>query len=428
MTESFIHYLWQFQYFDKADLKTTSGETVEIFFPGTRNSDAGPDFLNARVRIGSMEWIGSVEIHIEASSWISHKHQHDDAYENVILHVVWSNDQTIHRADGSDIPTLELKGRVGEELTEKYKTLVHSIDEIACASVLNSVDKLIVHNTIDRMMTTRLEAKAREVLQIVKRNRGDWQETAYQILARNFGFKINGQPFLQLAQALPLKTLMKHGDKLGQIEAMMFGVAGFLDEADNDNDYYMLLQREFNLLRQKYRLDHKLMNKSQWKFLRLRPANFPTLRVAQLASFIVAQPNFFSRILELSLREMKQAFSVQPSQYWCNHYNFSARSTFNENALGESSIENIIINTVAPLFTAYAMANDDQQLIDKATDFLQDLHPETNKIIVKWTDLQIDVRSAFDSQGLLELHNNFCVRHRCLDCNIGASLVKPAGT
>lgn len=427
MNESFLHYLWQYQYFDKTELLTTSGETVQVFNAGSRNPDAGPDFLEARLQVGGLQWIGSVEIHIDASGWYLHEHDRDESYDSVVLHVVWHNDSPVFRRDGSPMPTLEIAQRVDANLLVRFRELSNSIEEIPCSPSLPHVKPIVILNTLDRMLTQRLEERGRFVKEFLTRNRGDWEETTYQLLARNFGFRLNADPFLQLARALPLKTLMKHRDHPEQLEAMLFGVAGFLDD-DHEDAYYRLLQREFNLLRQKYRLDHKAMNKTQWKFLRLRPANFPTLRIAQFAAFFARHSTLLPLFLAADGEEIQQAFRCNPSPYWNEHYNFRRKSTKKEATMGDDSVANLIVNTVVPVLAAYALSRDDQRLMEKAIRILHQMPAESNRVIKKWNTHQIACADAFDSQALLELYNNFCTRHRCLDCNIGASLVKPVPT
>jgi hypothetical protein len=348
MSEAFLHYIWQFQYFDKHELQTTSGDPIQIFNPGNRNSDAGPDFQNARMKIGGMEWIGSAEIHVQASGWIEHKHDRDAAYENVILHVVWKNDKAIERKDGSLLPALELMNRVSAKFFLNYQRLVNSPETIPCARFLTQVQDIIKHDMIDKALMSRLESKSSRIIEILNRNQRDWQETCYQVLARSFGFKVNADPLQQLAQLLPYKVLRKHGDKLLHIEALLFGQAGFLEE-ENGDEYYSLLKREYNLLRQKYNLSDRRLKKAQWKFLRLRPANFPTIRLAELASLLHSRPSLFSNILEAETYEdLVSIFSAQQSEYWTRHYTFLKDAREPVNFLGASSISTIIINAVVP--------------------------------------------------------------------------------
>lgn len=423
MSEAFLHYLWQFQYFDKTELKTTAGEPIQIFHPGFRNSHAGPDFSNARLKIGEMEWIGSAEIHIQASGWMEHRHDLDPSYENVILHVVWKNDKAIKRRDGSVLPTLELANRVRENFFIDYQKLVNSPETIPCASQLPHVNEVTKLSMIDRVLLSRLETKSKRVEEIIRKNNSDWQETCYQLLARNFGFKVNADPFQQLAQLLPYKVLRKHGDKLLQIEALLFGQAGFLED-DFDDDHYRLLMREYNLLRQKFNLSDRRLNKAQWKFLRLRPANFPTVRLAQFAALLYQRPTLFSQLMTTaSYGELVSIFSIKQSDYWTSHYRFLKTAKDQVSFLGESSISNIIINTVVPLLVAYGKSRDDQHYIDRGVSILQQTPGESNSITTHWKTLGMKSKTAFDSQALLELQNNYCSKKRCLDCSIGTSLI-----
>jgi hypothetical protein len=278
---------------------------------------------------------------------------------------------------------------------------------------------------LDRALMARLESKANQILLALDKSNADWEETCYQMLCKNFGFKVNTEPFLQLAQSLPYKILMKQGDKLEQIEALIFGQAGFLNETINDS-YYLLLKREYVLLQKKYDLREKQMNKAQWRFLRLRPANFPTIRLAQLATLLYHEKKFFSRIITLrSLNDLMLIFSAKPSAYWLHHYQFFKKQPKEIPALGKTSIENIVINSIVPMLVAYGKRNDDQACIDRAIELLQELHTEDNTILRTWEELGMSSQSAFDSQGLIELHNSFCIRRRCLDCNIGFSLLQP---
>lgn len=428
MNEAFIHYVWQCQYFSKIDLYANTGEAVHIFHPGMRNTDAGPDFLNARIRVGEIQWIGNVEIHIDSSSWLLHSHQHDESYDNVILHVVWKNDVAIKRRDGSLLPAIEIGNRVDEQLQLRYRQLFNSVDVIPCADAIARVKPVLTFSTMDRMSLARLQAKAEAVLAQLDRNRGDWSETCYQLLARNYGFRVNAEPFHQLSTAIPYKTLLKHLDKPLQVEAMLFGVAGFIDDNNEDDTYFNYLRREYDLLRQKYRLDHKEMKKIQWKFLRLRPANFPTLRIAQFAAAISTGQDFFSAFLDLPPDEIAAMFSYAPSEYWQRHFHFGKRSAEKNGVMGVSSTGNILINTVAPVLAAYSVYKAEGRCMDKAIDILHSLPAENNNIIKMWAGLSMPARDAFDSQGLLQLYNHYCTRRRCLDCNIGASLVKPNKT
>ena len=425
MNESFLHYIWQFQYFDKQDLRCSTGEEILVLNPGFRNTHAGPDFYNAKLKLDNIEWAGSVEIHIASSGWREHKHQDDAAYENVVLHVVWEENEKIFRKDGTLLPTLELKTRVASSFLLQYKRIVHSRSRIPCANAIHAVPDVVRVSMLDKALMARLEKKANVVLESLKKNNGDWEETCYQMLCRNFGFKVNTDPFLQLAQSLPYKVLMKHADRLEQMEALIFGQAGFLKETIQDA-YYLLLKREYTLLRTKYTLADRQMNKAQWRFLRLRPANFPTIRLAQLTSVLYHQKNLFSRILSTrSWKELSPLFSVKPSDYWLHHYQFFKQQEKEVPALGKMSVENILINSIVPMLVAYGKAKDDQRYVDPALELLQETASEENNILRSWSGLGIFSQNAFDSQGLIELYNSFCSRRRCLDCNIGFFLLQP---
>lgn len=424
MTESFLHYIWQFQYFGKDDLRTSEGDILQIFRPGMRNSNAGPDFEEAKIKIGELEWRGSIEIHIKASGWNDHHHSDDQAYEKVVLHVVWENDKPIMRTDGTHMPTLALKDRVDASMWHRYKKLFTSAETIPCATSWPTTPDIIKLSMLDTTVVQRLEAKGEVVKTLLIKNRNDWEETFFQLLCKNFGFKVNAEPMLQLASALPNKILLKHLDKLIQIEALLFGQAGFLQKVKED-EYVSTLIREYNLLRKKYSLEGKQMNVVQWKFLRLRPGNFPTIRIAQLASLLTNQKNLFSTILEsVTYKELVSLLDVEQSEYWRQHYQPGKKSKTTVPTLGKSSIENIIINTIAPLLMAYGKLHDDEAYCLRAVDLLNHLPAEDNKIVREWQALGRKATSAFDSQGLIELYNGYCMKRRCLECSIGASIIK----
>lgn len=427
MSESFIHYLWQYQYFNKQALYTTQGEAIQVIHPGYLNHHAGPDFQQARVRIGPIDWVGAVEIHIHASGWRSHRHDEDAAYNSVVLHVVWREDKPVQRHDGTHLPTLELDRRVDDDMVWRYRKLVNSSEAIPCAPLLSRVPSLTVLNMLDRTLVDRLQIKAGDVLQRLERNNNDWEETCYQLLARNFGFKVNSEPFEQLSHGLPYKVILKQSHSLEQIEALLFGQAGFLTGRQPEDDYMGRLRREYSVLAAKYNLLPRQLARAQWRFLRLRPANFPTVRIAQLAALLFTHKHLFSQMLEgKDIRTLKELFGVQQSAYWQRHY-LPGKPVGNASvpSVGLASVENIIINTVAPLVAAYRRLHDEDDAVDKAMEFLQALNPEENHIVTRWTAVGMRCGSAFDSQALLALHNNFCLKRRCLDCNIGFSLLNP---
>lgn len=425
MSETFLHYLWQFQYFDKKELKTTVGDSLIIFKPGMLNTDAGPDFSQAKVKVDGMDWAGSVEIHIQSSGWIDHGHHEDQAYENVVLHVVWEEDKPIYRNDGTRIPALELKERVNNQLIKEYQKLINNSSVIPCEHSFKRTDSLVKLSMVDKALMKRLEDKANLVKSMLDQNQGDWEEITYQLLATNFGFKVNKEPFLQLAKALPYKIIQKHRDRPLQVEALLFGQAGFL-VAKTKDEYITKLFAEYEFLSKKYSLQPSQMNPAQWKFLRLRPSNFPTLRIAQFASLLHSKKSIFSNLIEIgSYNDLQKFFKIAPSSYWQNHYRFGKKAEGLVPDFGESSADMIIINSVVPLLVAYGKAKDDWSLVDKAVNILQSIPSEKNKIVTLWKDLGYSSKSAFDSQGLIELYNNFCQHRQCLNCAIGSAILKP---
>jgi hypothetical protein len=423
MNESFLHYLWQFQYFDKTDLRSVEDEPITVLKTGQLNSNSGPDFSNAKIQINGMEWVGTVEIHIKSSDWNMHQHQIDAAYENVVLHVVWENDRPIFRKDNTPIPTLELKDRVEFSLLKEYKKLVNGTGAIACERSFARIDDLVKLSMMEGALMQRLENKANLVNELLKLNQGDWEETCYQLLAKNFGFKVNSDPFYQLARSLPYKIIQKQSSQL-QVEALLFGQAGMLETKTKD-EYITSIFHEYKLLAQKYQLKESQLSPAQWRFLRLRPANFPTVRIAQFASLLYISKNIFSQVISAaSFSSVLKLLAVNQSTYWISHYRFGKKAKGSVPSIGESSIQNIVINTVAPLLVAYGKYKDEQSFIDKAIELLQQLPAEQNKITRTWNSLGLKVKTAFDSQALIELYNNFCQKRQCLNCSVGVSILK----
>lgn len=435
MSEAFLYFLWQYQYFTKLNLTTTDGHPVQVLHPGFRNHDAGPDFFNARLLINEVEWGGTVEMHTKASDWLAHRHQHDRAYDNVILHVVWQDDRAttgrrVDRANGTPLPTLELRPLTNTALIDRYARLSNSPDAIPCAGQFRSVQPLRLTSMLDRAMLQRLERKAARVRAIFETTGGDWEETAYRLLAVNMGFKINAEPMAQLGRALPLKAILKHRDVLLQAEAMLFGTAGLLDTTDesqpgNADEYAASLQREYRFLSVKYGLLDKQVTAYAWKWGRLRPANFPTLRLAQLARLLTNHASLFSLFVGTDNADtLLKSLQLTPSNYWQSHYRFGKATERAVPTLGPNSAGNIIINTVVPLLAAYAHHRGQPAYIDRAIALLEQLPAEKNRLTDGWDALGLGVRTAFDSQASIELYNEFCSVKKCLSCQIGAGLLR----
>ncbi|QDK78465.1 DUF2851 family protein [Spirosoma sp. KCTC 42546] len=429
MPEIFLYFIWQYQYFTNNNLITTDGESVQVLHTGFRNHEAGPDFTNARLLINEVEWVGTVEMHTRTSDWLVHRHQHDRAYDNVILHVVWQDDRLangrrVDRANGTPLPTLELQPLIDSTLLDRYQVLSDSVDAIPCAGQFRSVAPLRITSMLDKAMLQRLERKAEGVRQLVEQAGGDWEETAYRLLAMNMGFKINADPMAQLSRAVPLKAILKHRDVLVQVEAMLYGTAGLLD-TDESDDYIKTLQREYRFLASKYSLTDKQVAAHTWKWGRLRPANFPTLRLAQLARLVTYHASLFSLFAGTRDSEtLLNALQITPSNYWQSHYRFGKQTDKSVSALGLNSAENIVINTVVPLLAAYAHHRGQPAYIDRAIELLEQLPAEKNRLTDTWDTLGLGVRTAFDSQAAIELYNEFCSVKKCLSCQIGAALLK----
>lgn len=424
--ENFLYFIWRLQYFSKQSLTTTQGEQIVILNPGELNSDAGPDFINARVKIGAIEWCGNIEIHVQSSHWHLHEHPGDETYNNIILHVVYSDDEPIRRDSGELIPTLELKGRIDEKIILKYSSVVSNNSSIPCHKHLESVPSIIKSSMIERAITERLEEKSDSVIEMLRMNKGDWHETNYYLLAKNFGFKLNTEPFFRLAKSIPLKLLLKHRNNQEQVEALLFGQAGLLDDKPID-DYQQRLKREYEFLSKKYNIEEFKLEKSEWKFLRIRPANFPTVRIAQLASLIAQIPEVITSFSEFrSVNEVyNKLSSVVIPEYWRLHYTFGDKESIKHSgALGKESVHNVIINTIAVLCFAMGKEKDLDHYKEKAVQLIETVPSESNKIIREWEKIGLFTTSAFDSQGVIQLYNKYCKNKLCLTCEIGASIFK----
>ena len=423
-TEDFLHYVWKFRLFDKTDLKTVEGESIEIYSAGLHNTDSGPDFHNARIKIGDTTWAGNVEVHVPSSDWRKHNHTPDNAYNNVILHVVYRDDEPVILQNGRHLPTLELENRIPPELYNRFHSLVYGNQTIIpCEGSIGHVDDMTVRTWLTRVLVERLETRAETVIHALNVNRGDWEETFYQFLAANFGFKTNAVPFELLAKSLPQNILAKHKNNPLQIEALIFGQAGFL-EGDVIDDYPKALKKEYDFLRKKYSLTP--IENHLWKFLRMRPQNFPTIRLAQFAALIVRSNHLFSKILDIrevkALRDLFTEININP--YWETHYRFDAPSKPQSKNLGADSIDILLLNTLALFLFSYGKHLQLEYYISRSMKLLENLPAEKNNIINDFDVLGVKAKTAFDSQALLELKKNYCNFKKCLQCGIGNKILK----
>lgn len=421
MTEEFLHYIWQYRLFDK-NAQTTDGQELSLVHSGYKNTDAGPDFFQARIKIGDTLWAGNVEIHIRASDWFLHQHQHDGAYSNIILHVVYENDQPVLDVNGQPVATLELKGKFSSGLYNRYLAFLYNKTWIPCNTDVSTVESLVWQSWLERLVVERIERKSSDIRRILKLNLNDWEETFYQVLAGSFGFKVNEQPFLLLAKSLPYTVLGKHKNNLFQIEALLFGQAGLLKN-DFADEYPQLLAKEYDFLKKKFSLNP--IPGHLWKFLRLRPSNFPTIRISQFASLIHQSLNLFSKTLGCKTsQEVFSMFGLKASDYWETHYVFDKIAPKSVKRFGDAAIQTIIINTVVHFLFLYGNEKGNNASKDRAIEFLTSLPPEQNNITQGFEKLGVKAQNAFESQALIELKNKYCALKKCLHCRVGLSLLR----
>lgn len=423
MNEEFLQYTWKHGLFDKINLKTIAGQNVEILNPGKWNTDSGPDFFNASVKIDNTVWAGNVEVHIKSSDWIKHKHQNNEAYNSVILHVVNTNNKHISLPNGNPLPTIVIEPN--KNASKNYEQLITKQNKPACNNFLNNIDKVYIRAAIDAMLVDRLKLKTDSILHTLANTKNNWNETFFRHLAINFGFKINAFPFDLFARSISLQIVAKHTQNIQQLEAIFFGQSGLLNEQLLGDNYFLMLRDEYSFLAKKYNL--KGIESHHWKFMRLRPANFPTVRIAQLAALYSQSEALFSKLIETEKQnEIKKLFEVKASPYWDTHYRFNQTAPKKTKWIGESSRNNILINTVVPFLYIYGERNNKPQLKQRAFDLLENIPPEKNRIISLWQQIGIDAENAYDSQALIQLKNHFCDKKKCLHCKIGARIITRA--
>jgi hypothetical protein len=425
--EAFLHYIWKLNLYDPRQLRTVDGSPLEICYQGWHNHHAGPDFSNARIRIGQTLWAGHVEIHKRSSDWLAHGHQHDAAYNNTILHVVYEYDSPIYRATGEELPTLVLRGRIAPPYLQRYERLLHSRTWIPCQAQLTPSISQNAHLWLDRLALERLQEKIVGIEERLALNQNHWEQTFYQFLARSFGMQQNAAPFEALAQALPLKILAKHKHNLQELEALLLGQAGLLQVAADKDAYLQQRYHDYQFFAKKYQLTPLLA--SSWKFGRMRPANFPTIRLAQFAVLVHQSSHLFSKIIqEQDVERLQQLFRVELKGYWERHYRLGVSTLPKTKRLGKGSINLILINTVAPFLLAYGRYRGDTDCTERALELLQAVDPEKNTVIEQWRALKLKAKHALDSQALLQLKKHYCDKKRCLDCHFGHKILQQQRT
>lgn len=430
MTELLLHYVWKHKLFPLSPLETTQHQNVEVIDPGLHNRNAGPDFFNAKIKIDGTLWVGNVEIHDKASDWYTHGHDKDERYDNVILHICSTIDLEAKNSKGNLLTQMQLS--VPKQIYLHYQELL-SIDQYPpCYKIIQSLTKLTIHSWMSALQTERLSQKTEAIEERVRRCNGDWENAYFVTLARNYGFGINGDAFEQWAQKIPLHSVDHHRDNLFQIEAIFLGQAGLLElhtiperyQKDALNDgYFSKLRNEFLYLSHKFSLTP--MDDKLWRFLRLRPQNFPHIRISQLANLYYLRHASLSQLLEATtVQEAKQVLSTCVTEYWETHYTFGSTSVKNEKHISPFSLNLLIINTVVPILFAYGRHRGEEKYCDRAFDFLEELKAENNHIVRMWKLCGLEVENAGDSQALIQLKKEYCDKKECLRCRIGYEYLK----
>ena len=428
--EQLLHYVFKHKMFPLRELQTIDGKSVEVIDPGLHNRNAGPDFFNAKVRIGNTMWVGNVEIHDKSSDWYLHGHDKDSNYDNVVLHVAGVIDTDVKTSRGEYLPQMQLD--VPQQVKEHYDELLSTDSYPPCYKVIPSLTTLMVHAWMAALQTERLEHKTEAIRHRAELCGDSWEDVYFMTLARNYGFGINGEVFEQWARNIPLQAIAHHRDDLFQIEAIFMGQAGLL-ELEAVPDYYQqtaLNEGYFAKLRNEYLyLAHKFSMKPMdykfWRFLRLRPQNFPHIRISQLANLYYQRKAGLSQLMECeTIEQLKTILSSHVTPYWETHYTFGSTSNKNEKHLSYGSINLLMINTAIPMLFAIGRHRGKEVLCDRAFDFLEQLKAENNHIIRMWQQVGLEVKTAGDSQALIQLKKEYCDKKDCLRCRFGYEYLK----
>ena len=421
MQEEFLHYVWQHKKFDILHSETVQNEALTIISVGQPNLNTGPDFFNAKLKIGEQLWAGNVEIHVKSSDWFVHNHEKDTNYDNVVLHVVWEHDTNVYRKDNTIIPTLELKRFTDKQLLENYTKLLSNKNKwINCETDFAEVDTFILDNWLERLYFERLERKSKTIEELLKASKQDWEAVLFKLLAKTFGLKVNGEAFFSLANSVDFSIVRKVQSKPELLEALLFGQAGIL-ERDFQDPYYLGLVNDYQFLKQKFQLDNQHVLPLQ--FFRLRPPNFPTIRLSQLAILYHKHQNLFSKVIAFqSLDDFYKTFKVSTSTFWETHYTFEKQSKASIKTLTKSFMDLILINTVLPLKFCYAK-HMGQQIEDQIINIASAMASEGNAIVKAFDELKKVSGSALRSQALIQLKTEYCDKNKCLQCAVGNALI-----
>ena len=420
MKEELLHLVWKLKRFNLSQLKTTQGDDIAIIQSGTHNQDAGPDFLNATIRIANTTWVGHVEMHLSSSDWNKHNHQYDPAYNSVILHVVFEDNAIVKTQSGQILSTLVLKGRIEESLIKDYQHLIVNSEWVPCASQIFKVDTIKLDLFLERLLIERLENKCLIIRQYLEHSKNDWEYVCYKLIMKYFGLKVNNEAFETLGNKLPHSLLIKNSASLFKAESILFGQAGLLQNARDQ--YTKELKKEYQFIQKKFGLTP--MTGVEWRFARMRPFNFPTIRIAQLASIYYNTPKVFSKILDNpTYKDFKKIFHVRLSSYWDKHYIPGKSSKAKEKTIGDQTVQLIVLNAFIPLIFTYGLIKENQYLKDLAVDLYRQLPKEKNVIIENWKKLGVITQSAAETQALIQLKTQYCDHYKCLNCQIGQDIL-----
>ncbi|MFD2568211.1 DUF2851 family protein [Pseudotenacibaculum haliotis] len=422
MKEDFLHYLWRYQLFDVSSLKTTNNQPLSIIRSGLHNEDSGPDFLNARIYLEGQMWVGNVEIHIRSSDWYYHQHENDENYDAVLLHVVWQHDVEVFMKNNKPIPTLELRHFVNDSIVKNYQRLQgRSPQWIPCDTQIDKIDSFVMNNWLERLYIERLERKSIDVKEQLKKTDNDWEAVLFLLLSKNFGLNKNGEAFLDMASSIPFSVVRKESCHEERLYALFFGQAGFLEE-EIEVSYHQKLKEEYKYLKHKHQL--KPIPKKLFQFFRMRPSNFPTIRLAQLSALYTKNRSLFADLMACKqVEDFYKLFAIELADFWKTHYTFTKESKTSHKKLTTSFVDLLIINTIIPLKFSYQKSLgklNEEELIE----LLKKVRPEKNSIVEKFKSLKLEVEDAFTTQALLELKNNYCAKKRCLQCAIGNQLIR----
>lgn len=423
MREDFLHFIWKYKKIYSEQLLTTQNELVEVVATGIHNHLAGPDFFNAQIKVNHQLWAGNVEIHSKSSDWYAHGHETDVNYDNVILHVVWEDDVAIYRKDHTQIPTLELKNYIAPKVLEAYQKLFNKTENsfINCEKQLSSVDPFLLKNWLDRVFFERLEQKSIVVAELLSTYDNDWEQVLFSLLLKNFGSKVNGDSFWSLSQNIPFSKIRKISSHLEQLEAIFFGMVGFLDADDITDVYYRNLQTEYRYLQHKFQLKNEAVQKPH--FFKLRPPNFPTIRLSQLAKLYHKHQNLFSKVLAAdTLEDIYSLFNVKASDYWDTHFTFGKESKKSVKKTSKKFIDLLVINTLLPLkfYHAKSLHNAEDITLLK---LISQMTKEENNILKNYESLGVNISNAMESQAILQLYHRYCSKNNCLQCAVGNHLL-----